>query len=34
MNQGYKPHAYTSVSAYVVAHNVQGVIDFLRVCFI
>ncbi len=33
MNQGYKPHAYTSVSAYVVAHNAQGVIDFLKQTF-
>ena len=33
MNQGYKPHAYPSVSAYVMANNAQRVIDFVRQTF-
>ncbi len=33
MNQGYKPHAYPSVSAYVMANNAQRVIDFVRRTF-
>jgi len=33
MNRDYKPAAYPSVSAYVVANNAQRVIDFLRQTF-
>jgi len=33
VNQGYKPPAYASVSAYVVARHAQRVIDFLRQTF-
>ncbi len=33
VNRGYKPDAYASVSAYVVAHHAQRVIDFLRQTF-
>ncbi len=33
MNRDYKPPAYASVSAYMVAHNAQRVIDFLRQTF-
>ncbi|MDQ2831748.1 MAG: VOC family protein [Chloroflexota bacterium] len=33
MNRVYKPQAYPSVSAYVVANNARRVIDFLRQTF-
>ncbi len=33
MNRDYKPTAYPSVSAYLVANNAQQVIDFLRQTF-
>lgn len=33
MNRGYKPLAYSSVSAYVMANNAQRVIDFVKQTF-
>ncbi len=33
VDRSYKPQAYASVSAYVVAHNAQRVIDFVRQTF-